>query len=78
MIVKIGDLVYSGLGNLGIIKAEVEYSYNQFGDHSYMVEWLNGSSMVEKVHEATIEAWRENYIVYFEPDKYILDSTARL
>jgi len=75
---KVGDLVYSGLGSLGIIKAQVEYSYSQFGDKGYIVEWITGSSMTETLHEAAVEGWRENYLINFEPDQHSLDSDARL
>lgn len=78
MTVKIGDLVYSPLGNLGVIKKKIIPWLNSLGDIAYQIEWLNGSHWEETVHESTIEYWREHYLINFEPDKYILDSDARL
>ena len=78
MTVKIGDLVYSPLGNLGLVKKRVDAWHNIFGDIAYEIEWVNGSEYRETVHESTVESWRENYLMNFEPDKYILDSDARL
>ena len=78
MNVKVGDLVYSGLGNLGIVKRYIPVWRNASSVAAYQIEWLNGSHLEEEVYEETVLSWRENYLINFEPDKYILDSAPRL
>ena len=78
MNVKVGDLVYSPLGNLGLVKRRIPSWRNLYNVFAYQIEWLNGSHWEEEVYEEVVLSWRENYLINFEPDKYILDSDARL
>ena len=73
MNVKIGDLVYSNLGNLGLVKKRIEAWHNIFGDIAYQIEWVNGSEYRETVHESTVESWRELYLLKFELNKHMVD-----
>jgi len=78
MNVKVGDLVYSGLGNLGLVKRHIPVWRHTFNTSAYQIEWLNGSHWEEEVYEETVLSWRVNYLNEFETDKNILDSDARL
>jgi hypothetical protein len=77
MNVKVGDLVYSLLGNLGIVKRHMPAWRNASSVSAYQIEWINGSYWEEEVYEETVLGWRENYLINF-PDKYVLDSAPRL
>jgi hypothetical protein len=78
MNVKVGDLVYSGLGNLGLVKRHIPVWRNASSVSAYQIEWINGSYWEEEVYEETVLSWRVNYLNEFETDKNILDSDARL
>jgi len=79
MNVKVGDLVYSGLGNLGLVKRRIMPVWrNSLNVTAYEIEWINGSHWEEEVYEETVLSWRVNYLNEFETDKNILDSDARL
>ena len=61
-----------------LFRSRIDIWHNSFGDIAYQIEWLNGSHWEEQIHESIVEGWRQNYLINFEPDKYILDSDARL